>query len=233
MELTLISQLANLTQVALQNVQRAELLLLVFDDGLRRDHLLGNARGDEDKILLGYLHAALLGVELADADALAHLAQLELLGLVARKLDHVQPGHIGPLLPVALEHARRAVEQALESLDQDGPQRAGAEVAGHALVAVQDALVVAEQREDVGQGVIVCEQRQVDVAVAGEVVDLQVVARLGGLVGGSGMHVVVRRAALALEVLGELSSMVVVVHCLRGGGVGGRHVWAGGRTRMR
>lgn len=141
-------------------------------------------------------------VELADPDSLTHLAQLELFWLVARELDDIQPGHGGAVFPVALEHPWGTIKQPLEPLDQDGAERPRAEVAGHALMAVQDALVVAEQRQDGWKGVLVGDERQVVVEVAGEVVDLQVVVCLGsfgqwrrGRVGMAG-----RRAAFALVV---------------------------------
>jgi hypothetical protein len=237
-ELTLIGQLTYLPQVLLQDLDCAKLLFLVLDNGLRRDHLLRDARRDEHKVLLGYLHAALLGIELADADALAHLAQLELLRLVARKLDHIQPRHVGDVLAIALQHARRPVEQALEALDQDGSQRPCAQIAGHALVAVQHALVVAEQRQDVGQRVIVRDQGQVVVDLAHEVVDLQVVVRLGGFGQRRRRNVVgvVRGAPLALEVAVEHGRMLLGGHgaLVRGVRVESGHACAGaGRPRQR
>jgi hypothetical protein len=223
----LVRQLTYLTQVLLQNLDCAKLLLLVLDDWLRRDHLLRYARRDEDKVLLGDLDAALLGVELADSDALAHLAELELLWLVARKLDHVQPRDIGDILAVALQHPRRPVEQALKALDQDGSQRPCAEIAGHALMAVQHALVVAEQRQDVGQRVVVCDQGQVVVDLAHEVVDLQVIVRLGvfGQRRRRSVESVVRRAALALQVAVEHRRMLGGGHgaLVRGVRVEGGH----------
>lgn len=219
--LTLVSQLADLAQVLLQNLNSSQLLLLVLYDGLGRNHLLGDSRRDEDKVLLADLDPALLGVELADADAFAHLAELELLGLVARKLDHVKPCDCRAVLAMALENARRAIEQSLEALDEDGPQRPCAEVAGHGLMAVEHALVVAEQGQDVGQGVVVGDERQVGVQVADEVVDLEVVVRLGGLWVWRGcVHVVVRAAPLALEVGRSRLRMAGMGHVEVGEGVG-------------
>jgi hypothetical protein len=122
----------------------------------------------------------LLRVELADPYAFTHLSQLKLLGLVARELDHVQPGDRGAVLSMALQHARRPIKQPLESLDQYRPQRSCAEVAGHTLMAVQHALVVAQQREYVRKRVIIGNQRQIIFEMSYEIVDLEVIVRLGG-----------------------------------------------------
>jgi len=112
---------------------------------------------------------------------------------------------------MALEYSWGAVEQPFESLDQDGSQRSCAQVAGHALVAVQHALVVAEDGEYVGQGVIVGNQRQVLFEVSGEVVDLEVVVGLSGFGDGRGRSQVhlMRRTAFALEVAGQRRRMVL------------------------
>lgn len=78
-------------QVLFQDLQGAELLLLVFDDRLWGDHLLGHARCDQHKIFLADLHPTLLGIELANAHSIARLFQIELFRLALRELDHVQP----------------------------------------------------------------------------------------------------------------------------------------------
>jgi hypothetical protein len=212
--LTLISQLTYLTQVLLKDLNCTQLLLFVLDDGLWWNHLLGYTRRNEYKVFLGDLHAALLGVELADSHALAHLTQLKLLGFVSGELYHVQPGHSCAILSMALQNARRAIEQPLESLNQDGSQRSCAKIACHALVAVEHALVVAKQREYVGQSVIVGDQRQVLVELACEVVDLQVVVRLGGFGEWRRGKVdsVVRRASLSLEIAVRHGRMVLRGH---------------------
>jgi len=179
-ELTLVGQLAYLTQVLLKYLNRAKLFLFVLDDGLGRYHLLWYTRRDEHEVLLGNLYATLFGVELANSHAFAHLPQLKLFRLIACKVDDIQPGYSGSVLAMALEHSWRAIEQPFEAFDEDRTQRSSAKITGHALMAVQHALVVAEQRQDVWKGVIVGNQWQVLIELACEVVDLQVVVRLGG-----------------------------------------------------
>lgn len=167
---------------------------------------MGNTTADQHVVLLTNLNAALLRIELADANPFAHLAQGELLGLVVRKLDNVEPGHIGRFFAMRLQDLGRAVEQALEALDEYRSKRAGAEIAGHALVAVEHALVLAQQLQDARQGVIAGDKGQVLGVLAGEVVDLEVVGgfgRLGRRRRRSMRGGIVRRAALALELLGH------------------------------
>jgi hypothetical protein len=167
----LVGHLAHRSQVALHDFQGAELFFFVLDDGLGRNQLLGHARGNEDVILLGDLHATLLGVELAHAHSLAHLAEGELLGLVAGELDDIEPGDGSALLAVGLEDFGRAVEEALEALDENGTQGPCAEVEGQALVAVEHTSILAEQLEQDGKRIVDGDQRQVVVQLAGQVVD--------------------------------------------------------------
>jgi hypothetical protein len=193
--------LADLAQVLLQNLDSAQLLLLVLDDGLRGYHLLWDSRGNEHKVLFTNLDSALFCIELADTDAFAHLPELELLWLVARELDHVKPRDGRAVLAMALEDAWRAIKEALESLDKNGTQRPCAQVTGHGLMAVEDALVVAEEGEDVGKCIVISNQWQVCVQVSDEVVDLEMVVRLGGFgVWRCCVHILMRGAALALEI---------------------------------
>lgn len=80
-------------------------------------------------------------------------------------------------------------------------------------MAVENSLVVAKQREDVWQSVVIGDQRQVCVQVSCEVVDLEVVVCLGGLWVWRGcVHVLVRIAPFALEVGRRVLHMVGVGH---------------------
>jgi hypothetical protein len=54
-----------MAEILLLDVNGAQFLLSTLTDELRRDHLLGDAGIDQDKIVLGDLHTALFGVELA------------------------------------------------------------------------------------------------------------------------------------------------------------------------
>lgn len=90
-------------------------------------------------------------------------------------------------------------------------------------MAVQDTLVVAQQGQNVGQGVIVCDQREVVVKMSSKIVDLEMVVGLGGLWQWRGRRVhVMRRAAFALEVGRPWRR--VVLRMLRGHGEVGRRV---------
>ena len=189
--LTLIGQNHHLAQILLQNLQGAQLLFLVFDNGLGRDQLLRHARGDQDVVLLGDFDAALLGVELTDAHTVAGLFEVELLGLVPGKVDDIQPAHGGALLAMGLEHPWRPVEQALKAFDQDGPQRSGTEVASHALMSLQHPIVIGHQRQQRRKRILGRDERKRVFKVSGQVIDLQVVGlgfghleRRGGLHGG-------------------------------------------------
>ena len=208
--------MAQVPQCLLQNLNRAQLLLLVLTNRLGRNHLLWNARVDEDVIVLGDLDAALFGVELTDAGTLAHLTQLELLGLIARELDHVEPGHRRTFLSVRLQQPRWPVEKALEAVDEDGSQGTGTQIDGHALVPFQDASIVGQRRDERGEGVILRDEGEVVVVLTGEVVDLEM-GRGGGLfarVGGGGL---VGVAPLPLELRGRAFRRVQVQVGVRGG----------------
>ena len=170
----MIGQLTDLGRILLENLERAELLLLVLHDRLGRDHLLRNARRDEQEVLLRDLNATLFRVELTDAHALAHLAELELIGLVAGKVDHVEPGDGGPFLAMASDYPRRTVEQTLESAQQDRAERSRTKVAGHALVPFEHALVLVEQREDGRERVVGRDEREIIAVLASEIVDVMV-----------------------------------------------------------
>lgn len=179
-ELTLIGHLDDLLQVLFQNLQRAKLLLLILDNRLRGDHLLRQSRRDQDIVLLGDLDPTLFGVDLADSRAVAGLFQGELLRLVLGELDDVQPCHVVTLLAVRLDDARRPVEESLEALDQDRPQGACAQVPGDTLVAVQHAVVLANETQDLRHIVFRGDEGKVLGILAREVVDLDVVRmRLG------------------------------------------------------
>lgn len=164
-----------MSQILLQYLQGTELLLLVLADGLRRDHLLRHAGRDQHVVLLGDLYAGLLGVDLADAEAVAGLFEIELLGFVLGELDDVQPGDVGSLLAVRLEDLGRAIEEAFEAFDEDGSQGARAQVSGDALVAVEDAIVVGDEAENGWKCVVGGDEGQVVLELAGQVVDLKVV----------------------------------------------------------
>lgn len=94
-------------------------------------------------------------------------------------------------------------------------------------MAVEDALVVAEKSEDVGESVVVGDEREVVVAMAGKIVNLEVVAGLGRFGQRRGMHRIVGRTPLALQVAR------VGVHSLSfalGGGIDAGH--GGGRRHL-
>jgi hypothetical protein len=141
----LVGHLDDLLHVFLQNLQRPQLLLLVLDDGLRRDHLLRHARRDQHVVLLGDLDPALFGVELADAHPVPGFLQVELLRFILRELHNVQPGHGGAFLPMRLEDPRRPVKEALKALDEDRTERACAEIPGDAFMPMEDAIILPNQ----------------------------------------------------------------------------------------
>lgn len=61
-------------------------------------------------------------------------------------------------------------------MDEDGSERAGAKVAGHAFMAVQDAFVVRDKGEEGGEGIMLGGDEGEDFGeLADEVVDLEVV----------------------------------------------------------
>lgn len=94
-------------------------------------------------------------------------------------------------------------------------------------MAVEDALVVAEEGENVGESVVVGDEREVVVAMAGEVVNLEVVAGLGRFGQRRGMHRIVGWTPFALQVAR------VGVHGLSfalGGGIDAGH--GGGRRHL-
>ena len=207
----MIGNLDDLLDVLLQDFQGAQLLLLILDDGLRGNHLLRHAGSDQHKVLLADLNATLLGVELADAHPIAGLFEVELLGLALGKLDHVQPGDVGGVLSVRFEHTRGTVEEALEALDQDGSQGTGAQVTGDALVAVQDAVVFADQVDDGGHVVIGGDQGKVIGVLTGEIVDLQVIRVGFGDLGGDGREVTRRRSRSFAGRFGRRSGIHVAI----------------------
>lgn len=94
-------------------------------------------------------------------------------------------------------------------------------------MAVEDTLVVAEEGEDVRESVVVSDEREVVVAMAGEVVNLEVVAGLGRFGQRRGMHRIVGWTPFALQVAR------VGVHGLSfalGGGIDAGH--GGGRRHL-
>lgn len=86
---TLIGELDNMTKILFQYLQCTQLFLFVFEDGLWGYKPLRHARRYEFMVFLRNLYAALLGIELADGVAVSRLLQIELLGLVARKIHHI------------------------------------------------------------------------------------------------------------------------------------------------
>lgn len=123
-------------QVLLKNLQCAQLLFLILDNRLGRDHLLRHTGRNQNEILLADFHTTLLGVELADSHAVARLLQIELFGLTLCEFDHVEPSHCRSIFAMGFQHLRRSVEQTLESLDQDRTERACAQISSDALVPV-------------------------------------------------------------------------------------------------
>lgn len=107
---TLIRDLDDLLEVSLQNLQGTQLLLLILDDRLGRNHLLRHSRCDQNEIFLADLNPALFRVELTDAYAIARLLQVELFGFVLGELDDIEPGDVGRVFPVGFEHAGWAIE---------------------------------------------------------------------------------------------------------------------------
>lgn len=156
---TLVSRLHYSGQISFQYLQGSQLFLLIFNDRLRRDHLLGDATGYQKKVFLADFDPGLFGVELAYPDTVARLFEVELFRLVAREFDHVQPTDGSSLLAMILEDPRRSVEQSLEPLDQDGTQGSRAKVAGHGLVAVKDTIVVGNATEEEWERIIGGDQR--------------------------------------------------------------------------
>lgn len=175
----MIGQLDDLAEIALEQLESGQFLFLVLVDGLGRDHFLRHAGLDENVVLLGDLDAGVLELDVADGGPGARLVEGEVVGLVPGKVDDVEPGDgRGAVLGLA-EHAGRAVKEALEALDEDGAEGAGAHVAGDGLVAVENAVVESEEVEDVGHGVVGGDEGDVFVEAAGEVVDLEVVGLAG------------------------------------------------------
>ena len=117
---TLVSSLHHSGQTSFEYLQGSQLFFLIFNYRLGRDHLLGDAAGYQEKVFLAYLDPTLFGVELAYSDTVARLFQVELFRLIAGEFDDVQPTDGSALLTMILEDTRRSIEQALESLDQDG-----------------------------------------------------------------------------------------------------------------
>jgi len=142
--LALIGKRDNLSQVFFEYLQRSQLFLLVLHNWLRRDQFLWHPARDQDIIFFRDLHPTLFGVELAYSNAIPHLLQVELLGLVASKFDHVQPRN-GSVFSMRFQYAWRTIEEALETTDEDWADRASAKVACNAFVAMDDALVIRDK----------------------------------------------------------------------------------------
>lgn len=141
---TLIGNLNNLLQILLQDLQCAQFFLLVLDDWLRGDHLLWHPGCNKHIIFLADFNSTLLGIELADAHSIARLLQIKLFRLALGKFDDIQPGDVRRFFTMRLEYTRRAVKQALETLDQDGSQRTCAEVTRDTFVAMKYAVIFAD-----------------------------------------------------------------------------------------
>ena len=137
------------------------------------NELLRHATGDEHIVFFGDLYAALLGVELADSYAIPHLLKVELLWLVASELNHVKPGDVR-LLSVCFEYARRSIEEAFETLEEERTDRACSKVASYALVAMQNSVILTHKSEDLGKAVFCTDKGYVLCVLPSQVVDLQV-----------------------------------------------------------
>ena len=158
---TLFRHLDNLIQVLLYQLKSSQFLLLIFLDRLRRDQLLRHTTIDEHVILLGDFHAALFGVELTDAQVIAHFLQIKLLRLVPREIHHVQPRYVR-IFAVRLENSGRALEQSLKSLQEEGSHWASTQVAGQALMTLENGIVVTHYSEDGWESVIGAEEVDID-----------------------------------------------------------------------
>lgn len=143
---TLVGGVNDLAQVAIEHVNDAQLFLLVLEYGLRRDQFLWHTTSDEYVVFFGDFDATLLEVELTDADAVAGLLQVELLGLVLGELDDIEPGNIG-IATVGFEDAWRSFEESLEAFEQDGADGTSSQVAGQALVSLEYTFILAHQTQ--------------------------------------------------------------------------------------
>lgn len=185
-----IRRISNLPQRPLQNLTSPHLLLLILPNGQGWDQLLTPAAADEQEILLADLHTHLFlrVVELAYPPSFRKGRQRELRRVRAREVDDVEPGDLWRAGVVSVGSERKGggfgmrgddlgwgVEAAFEALDQDWTERSGAEVAGERFVPVEHVGVVRQDGEDVGEGVIFADERQVFCALSREVVDLELV----------------------------------------------------------
>ena len=225
-EPTLISKMHTTPQRLLQNFQRPQFLLLILSNGLRRDQFLRHPAPHQHKVFLADFHSTLLGVELAHLHPVPSLFKLELLRLVASKVHNIQPAHGGGFLAIHLQHAWWTVEETFESLNEDGSQGTGTQVAGHRFVTVKHTLIVADKREESGESIVLGGDEGQDLGeLTGEVIDVEMMrmrlCELGGRCGLSGR--IVGGAPLPFYSIGGIVCWM---------GYGRAHVVHDGRCRI-
>ena len=136
----LVSQLCDVLDIPLKNIQRDQLLLFVFGDRLRRYQLLGYATLEQSPVMFRDLDLAPASGELTNPRSIFRLRQNELIRVVVCKSHDVQPAHTRVarmLRPGPLQDPRLPGENALEAIDHDIAERACAEIRGQALGPVQ------------------------------------------------------------------------------------------------
>lgn len=180
-----VGSIRELLELRLEQVAGTDLFLFVLPDRQGRDELLASSTVNEQKVFLADLHAELLlrVIKLADSSAFGEGAEGELGRMRAGEFNNLQPGDVvcgvvrvaSSTLVVRRNNFGRRIETSLKALDQDRTKRPCAEVGGQRLVPVQNTGVGGQQREQVRQGVVFADQRQVFGKLAGEIIYAELV----------------------------------------------------------
>lgn len=164
-----IGSICELLELCLENVAGANFFLFILPDRQGWNKLLASATIDEEEVLFADLHAQLFLriVELTNSSSFGESAESELSGMRAGEFNDFQPcdvvggvfGVAGSTFVVRCYDFGRRIKAALKALDQDRTKRPCAEIGSQRLMAIEDACVGRQQREQVRQSVVLVDQR--------------------------------------------------------------------------